>query len=194
MKSIEKDTITEIIINKSRFISILCNIDNTNQVKDKIAFYKKKYKDATHYCTAYIIDSYTKCDDNGEPSGTAGMPILNVLKNSELNHILCIVVRYFGGIKLGAGGLVRAYSKSASEVIKKAPIIELTNGYYIEITFNYDDIKTIDNLLKDLEVEKKFDEKIIYSFKISEENFNKIENILINKTKITKKESVLTKA
>lgn len=194
MKSIEKDTINEIVINKSRFITILCNVSNKNEVKEIINKYKKKYKDATHYCTAYIIDSYMKCDDDGEPSKTAGLPILNVLKMNELNHILCIVIRYFGGIKLGAGGLTRAYANSANEVIKKAEIINLVNGYYIEISFNYDDIKTIDNLLKDFNIKKEFNEKILYSFKISDENFKKIENVLIEKTKIIKKEPMLTKA
>ena len=194
MKSIEKDTINEITINKSRFISILCNVNNIEEVKEKINYYKNKYKDATHYCTAYIIDTYMKCDDDGEPSGTAAMPILNVLKMNELDHILCIVVRYFGGIKLGAGGLVRAYSNSVSENIKNSKIINLTEGYYIEITFNYDDIKIIDNLLKNITIKKIFDEKVIYSFKINNETYKKIETILKEKTNIIKKEPMLTKA
>ena len=135
-----------------------------------------------------------KCDDDGEPSGTAGIPILNVLKNNELNYVLCLVIRYFGGIKLGAGGLVRTYSKAVSETIKKANIIDLTEGYYLEITFNYDDIKTINNTLKNIDIKKEFNEKILYSFKISKTNFNKIEKILNEKANIIKKESILTKA
>ena len=194
MKSIEKETINEIVINKSRFICILVPINNKEEINEKLNYYKSIYKDATHYCTAYIIDSYMKCDDDKEPSGTAGMPILNVLKNNELDHILCIVVRYFGGIKLGAGGLVRAYSKSVSETIKNTNIINLTEGYYIKITFNYDDIKIIDNCLKNIDVKKEFNEKIIYSFKISLNDFNKIENILNDKCEFIKKESILTKA
>lgn len=194
MKSIEKEAINEIIINKSRFICILTPINNKEEVKEKIEHYKKIYKDATHYCHAYIIDSYMKCDDDGEPSGTAGMPMLNVLKNNQLNHILCLIIRYFGGIKLGAGGLVRAYSKSVSETIKNASIVDLTAGYYIEITFNYDDIKTIDNCLKNIDIKKEFDEKILYSFKINLNDYKKIENIINEKCEIIKKESILTKA
>ena len=194
MKSIEKENINEIVINKSRFICILTPINNKEEIKEKIEHYKNIYKGATHYCNAYIIDSYMKCDDDGEPSKTAGMPILNVLKNNELNHILCLVIRYFGGIKLGAGGLVRAYSKSVTEGLKNTNIINLIEGYYIEITFNYDDIKLIDTTLKNIDVKKEFNEKILYSFKISLNEYNKIENILKEKTKIIKKESMLTKA
>ena len=108
MKSIQKEITSEIIINKSRFITILTNINDIDKVKEKLEEIKKKYKDATHYCYAYIINNHEKCSDNGEPSGTAGMPILNVLKQNDLTNILCVVIRYFGGIKLGAGGLIRA--------------------------------------------------------------------------------------
>ncbi len=194
MKSIENETIHEIIINKSRFICVLVPLDSKDAVKEVIDYYKGVYEGATHYCTAYIIDSYMKCDDDGEPSGTAGMPILNVLKNNELNHVLCIVIRYFGGIKLGAGGLVRAYSRSVSEGIKNTNIINLTDGYYMEISFNYDDIKVIDNSLKDIDVKKEFGEKIVYSFKISLGDYQKIENIVNEKCEIINKESMMVKS
>ena len=120
MKSIKEEVINEIIINKSKFITVLTNINDINKIKEKLEDIKKTYKDATHYCYAYIINNHEKCSDNGEPSGTAGMPILNVLKQNNLTNILCVVIRYFGGIKLGAGGLIRAYSTSASEALNKA--------------------------------------------------------------------------
>ena len=128
MKSIQTEITSEIIINKSRFITILTNINDIDKVKEKLEEIKKKYKDATHYCYAYIINNHEKCSDNGEPSGTAGMPILNVLKQNDLTNILCVVIRYFGGIKLGAGGLIRAYSTSASEALNKAIITNIVNG------------------------------------------------------------------
>ncbi len=191
MKSINKEIKNEIIINKSKFITVLVNVSNKDEVNDKINECKYKYKDATHYCFAYIIGGYSKCSDDGEPSGAAGMPILNVLQNNDLTNVLCVVIRYFGGIKLGAGGLVRAYSKSVSEAIKLANIRDLVDGYYLEIEFDYDYLKTIDYLLKDVVIDKKFDENIIYSFKIKKEDFLEIENILENKTNILKKESIL---
>ncbi len=191
MKSINDEVINEIVINKSRFITVLCNINDKNEVNDKILEYKNKYKDATHYCYAYIVGGYSKCSDDGEPSGTAGMPILNVLQNNDLTNVLCVVIRYFGGIKLGAGGLVRAYSKCVSEAVNLAHISDLIDGYYIEIEFDYDNIKKIDYLLKDVLIDKKFGENIIYSFKISEDNYLEIESILKEKTNILKKESIL---
>ena len=111
------DNINEIIINKSRFICLTCNIADVNEVNKKLEEIKNKYKDATHYCYAYIIGGMEKANDDGEPSGTAGVPILNVLQKEGLKNVLCVVVRYFGGIKLGAGGLTRAYTKAASGVL-----------------------------------------------------------------------------
>ncbi len=191
MNTVKEIVINEIIINKSRFITVLTNINSINEINDKINEYKKIYKDATHYCTAYIINGHEKCDDDGEPSGTAGMPMLNVLKNQNLTNVLCIVIRYFGGIKLGAGGLVRAYSKSVSEAIKKTNIAHLVSGFEIEIEFNYDNIKQFDYLLSNLSISKTFENSVIYKFKITAENYKKIENILKQKAKIIKKEKML---
>ena len=191
MKTIKNKVINEIVINKSRFISVLCPINNVDEVDGIINFYKKTYKDATHYCFAYIVGSYMKSNDDGEPSGTAGVPILNVLKNNDLNYVLCLVIRYFGGVKLGAGGLVRAYSRSASEALNNVEIANLEKGYFLEITFNYENVKFIDNVLKNYAVQKEFSDKIVYSFKISEKEFANIENLLKEKADIIKKESIL---
>lgn len=191
MNTVKNEIINEIIINKSRFITILTNINDINEVQNKINQYKKIYKNATHYCTAYIINSHEKCNDDGEPSGTAGLPMLTALKNQNLTNILCLVIRYFGGIKLGAGGLVRAYSKSVTEAVSKAEIATLVNGYFMEIEFSYDNIKEIDYLLKNLKISKTFQANITYSFKIPENDYLKIENSLKKFSKILKKESIL---
>jgi len=191
MKSIKDEVINEIIINKSRFIAILVSVNSKDEVNVILNKYKELYRDATHYCYGYVIGGYSKCSDDGEPSGTAGLPILNVLKSNDLTNVLCLVIRYFGGVKLGAGGLVRAYSKSASEAINIADIKDLIDGYYIEIEFDYDSIKQIDYILRDIRVTKRFDGNIVYSFKISDHDFLEIENTLNNKTKILKKEPIL---
>src|SRR5574344_924252 len=141
MFTIKNNINSEIIINKSRFISFLFKVHNEDEVKKLLEETKKNYKDATHYCYSYIIDNTKRFNDNGEPSGTAGLPILNVLESNDLNYVLCIVVRYFGGIKLGAGGLVRAYTKSASECITKNNLNKLVLSKKVIISFNYDKVK-----------------------------------------------------
>ena len=190
MKSIQKKITNEIIINKSKFITILTNINDIDKIKEILENIKKTYKDATHYCFAYIINNHEKCSDNGEPSGTAGMPILNVLKQNNLTNILCVVIRYFGGIKLGAGGLIRAYSSSASEALNKANIVNLVKGYKIIIEFSYNNIKQIDYLLKNIQIKKDYSNNITYTFNIKEEKLNKIENELSKLSKIKLKKQI----
>ena len=106
----------EIEIKKSRFITCLYELDDESKVEDIIKSIKEDHKKARHVVYVYKINNTGKINDDGEPKGTAGMPIFNVIEKNNLNNI---VVRYFGGIKLGAGGLFRAYSNSASEIIKK---------------------------------------------------------------------------
>lgn len=179
MYTIKNDIENEIIINKSRFICFYYKVYNEQDALSHIHEIKKKYKDASHYCHSYIIDNIKRFNDDGEPGGTAGLPILNVLENNKLNYVLCIVVRYFGGIKLGAGGLVRAYSKSASECLKTATMKEIVSGKNIEIIFSYDKVKLIDNLLKDVFInEKTFENNITYKFNLNIKDLDKIKEIL----------------
>ena len=119
MKTILNNYVSELEINKSRFITLLYKVDNIDLIKEKLDLVKDLYKDATHYCYAYIIDNNKKSSDDGEPGGTAGVPIMEVLLKNDLNYVLCVVVRYFGGIKLGAGGLVRAYTKTTSLAVSQ---------------------------------------------------------------------------
>ena len=166
------DNINTIIINKSKFIALTYHLDNLNEINNLLDKVKKEYKDATHYCYAYILDNSEKCFDDGEPSGTAGLPILNVLKKENLNHVLCIVVRYFGGIKLGASGLIRAYSKATKEAIIKRKFNE---GYLIKININYNDIKQLEYQLNNsLIIQKNFDKKPYYLVKVKKENLTKL--------------------
>lgn len=164
-----------IIINKSKFITNIFYINNLNDINTYLNKIKEKYKDATHHCYAYIINNTKRFNDDGEPNGTAGMPILDCLEKNKLNHTLCIVTRYFGGIKLGAGGLVRAYSNSISNALKNSKFFKLKDGYKIKITFEYNNSKQIDNLVKDYEITKKEYGKVItYELLITNDFLNKL--------------------
>lgn len=154
------------------------SVDNLDEINYYLDLIKNKYKDATHHCYAYILDNTKRFNDDNEPSGTAGMPILDCLEKNNLNHVLCIITRYFGGIKLGAGGLVRAYSNSTSSAIKNTTIIELINGFQVSIKFNYNRIDEIDKILENYEIiEKKFDNEVSYIANIDKSTKEKLENI-----------------
>lgn len=175
MKTIKKDLSNEIIIQKSRFICECIKISSEIDVKKVLEKIKVKYKDATHYCYAYIISNTKRFQDDGEPSGTAGKPILNVLESNELTNILCIVIRYFGGIKLGAGGLVRAYTKAVTETIHENNIKLLIPTYLIEFTFSYEDLKMMDYILNDMNIlDKKFETDITYLVHIPVNGFDRL--------------------
>lgn len=182
MKTIKNDTIYEYIIKKSKFITYLYYIEDEDDAKAKIEFINKEHKDATHCCFGYVVDNVVRFSDDGEPGGTAGMPILNVLTNNDLNHVLAIVVRYFGGIKLGAGGLVRAYSNAVVDSLKETMIVDLIPGYKVNISFTHNNIKTIDNYLKkyNLEITKNYDNNVVYSFLISTNDYLELEGSIKN--------------
>lgn len=185
MRTIRDNTKSEIIIRNSRFICYLYKVNDVGDIDKILCNIKNVHKDATHYCYAYVIDNVKKSSDDGEPSGTAGIPILNVLVNNDLNKILAVVVRYFGGIKLGAGGLIRAYSKSVSTTISDNNISDLVKGYNIYISFSYNQVKKIDYLLRDFRIIKKeFDTNIRYNLDIPKDfidvlEVNKIDYVII---------------
>ena len=121
--SISGECVTQKVIEKSRFITTSSHVESEEEAKAFIAEISSEYADATHNCYAYICDNlgnFLRFSDNGEPQGTAGMPILEVIKNKKLLQTAVVVTRYFGGIKLGAGGLVRAYSGCAAENLEQA--------------------------------------------------------------------------
>lgn len=120
MYTIKEKCESVIEIKKSKFLSYIYPVSNTEEVDFYLSALKKEHKDATHVCYAYVISSPNteKCSDDGEPDGTAGKPMLDIIKKNNLSDVMLVVVRYFGGIKLGAGGLVRAYSGAGSDVIK----------------------------------------------------------------------------
>ena len=142
---LEKNTTAEIIEKKSRFIANLFYVETPQEAEDKIKQVKKKYYDAKHNCFAYIIlngnEIQKKCSDDGEPSGTAGAPMLEILEKQSIYNVVVIVTRYFGGILLGTGGLVRTYSDSLKEAIKKSTLVEQEPGYEAEIKLPYADFE-----------------------------------------------------
>ncbi|WCN38302.1 YigZ family protein [Aneurinibacillus uraniidurans] len=133
---------TEIDIKRSRFISYVKRVETPEEAVTFIQGIKKKHWDATHNCSAYIVgehDQHQKMDDDGEPSGTAGKPILEVIKKKGLKDTAIVVTRYFGGIKLGAGGLIRAYGKSASAGVRATGVVEriLTRGHHFAFDYTH---------------------------------------------------------
>lgn len=177
MLSIKDNEKNEYIIKNSKFISLIFRVYSREEVNSYLDKIKKEYPGATHYCYGYIIDNDIKMSDDGEPSGTAGTPILKQIQNSNLNYTLVVVVRYFGGIKLGAGPLTRAYAKAAREVINKDNIIELVKGYDIDIIFKYTDIKNIDYLLRNSKIiNKSFDNDITYNAYVTKEVLDSLSN------------------
>lgn len=193
MYTIKDDVTNEIIIKNSKFICIIYKTYNINDIDIYINKIKEIYKDATHYCYAYIINNNKKFSDDGEPSGTAGSPIMQVLEKNNLNYVLCIVIRYFGGIKLGAGGLVRAYTKSVCECLKKTNINKLIQGYNVDIIFDYNQINTVDYILKNHSILlKKFEDNVTYNLNIDNNFYNDLIKIKDLKINILKKVQIET--
>ncbi len=172
MKTIKKPIQCEINIKKSQFICSLFPTKNKKESKEIIQKISSQYNDATHNCTAYIVNDGEGFDDDGEPGGTAGRPMINVLRKNELHNITAIVTRYFGGIKLGAGGLVRAYSKSVLEAIGEAEIVEIEEYDVYEVIFEYADIKLVDSEVRNNNLKsiyKDYSNKVTYHI-ISNDN------------------------
>lgn len=134
---------SEIVEKKSRFIATVRSVESEEEALAFIEEMKKKYWDARHNCYAYSVGlnrEFTRCSDDGEPSGTAGRPMLDVIFGEEIYNAAVVVTRYFGGVLLGTGGLVRAYSKAVQEGLKSSRIIEKRKGISLEVTADYTDL------------------------------------------------------
>lgn len=142
----------------SKFLSFLYPVTSLDEVKEYLTQLKKKYYDATHHCYAYIIgyDKETfRMNDDGEPSSTAGKPIYGQLQSNDLTNVLLVVVRYFGGTKLGVSGLIKAYKESSAECIALAEIVEKQVKHKYNIYFAYEDMNVVMNILKQNNAEQK---------------------------------------
>lgn len=175
MRSITQAVTITYEVQKSKFLCFLFPVMDIESVNTHFAEIHNRYSDATHHCYAYIINNAKRCSDDGEPSGTAGIPILNVLEKQGLNFILCIVVRYFGGILLGAGGLVRAYTSAVTSCLNHATYVDVVEGKEILLTFSYEHKKIIDIILKGTKlVNVTYQEYVTYHIEIANTDWETI--------------------
>ena len=146
---IEKNETCEITEKKSRFIAYLAYVTTEEDAQSFVAQIKKKHYDARHNVYAYILNSGgKKYSDDGEPSKTAGYPILEMLENKGVTDVVCVVTRYFGGTLLGTGGLIRAYTKSAKDCLEKAGVKKMILCDTVNLTFDYACLNKIEHMLK----------------------------------------------
>lgn len=151
-RTITKTVTSTITEKRSKFIAYVHHVTTTEEVKTIITRYKKEYYDARHVCWAYMIGSEEKefrANDDGEPSGTAGKPILGQIRSNELTNILIVVIRYFGGVKLGTSGLIAAYKTAAAEALQQAEIVEQTINETIKIHFEYPFLNDVMKIVKE---------------------------------------------
>ena len=167
---IKEEISNTIVIEKSKFICYLKPAFSENEYKEYLKEIKKKHYDATHVCTGLILKNIKRSNDDGEPSGTAGMPILNVLEKNKLENTCALVVRYFGGIKLGAGGLIRAYSNATVEALNKAIIVEDVSYPKYQIKVSYEIANKLDNFLNKntTYLNKEYGEQVVINYCLNE--------------------------
>lgn len=199
--TIKENVQAEITEKKSKFIANLFYIESINQAEEIIKNARKKYFDARHNCIAYRVVEDGKLverfSDDGEPSGTAGAPMLNILQKNGLANVLIIVTRYFGGILLGTGGLVRAYSDSLQRALDKSILVEKCIGDELQVTLAYSEFENFKYYCKNNQIsitESKYFENIICKIELEEQKTNKLledfktkKIILDNVQKLTKK-------
>lgn len=183
MKSIISEQITEIEVKKSRFICYIQNVNSIDEAKLYINKIKLAHPSANHHCSAYRVGIVERANDDGEPSLTAGMPILNVLKHNELADVCAVVVRYFGGIKLGAGGLVRAYTDSVVQGLNEAKLANLVAGFRFEMKGNYKHIDKINYICKKIGIDDlkiSYGQNVIFSGVATGQQFELLKNQVNN--------------
>ena len=179
-KIIKTNGTGEIIEKKSRFIAGAFYVESQQQAEEKIAEISKKYGDAKHNCYAYIIGvnkENTKCSDNGEPSGTAGKPILEVITGAGITNILIIVTRYFGGILLGTGGLVRAYTAAAQAALSASEIGEKIFSRMLTLKVGYNMINGVQYYLSQNEIgilDSRYEADVQFDICVKEEDVSRV--------------------
>lgn len=187
MKTIDKIYEAKQVINKSEFICTLIPVSTQEEAIEQLNLLRKKYYDATHNCYAYITGlngEYARFSDDGEPSQTAGIIILDVLKKNNLTNVLACVTRYFGGIKLGASGLVRAYSSSTALAVKDISPLHLQTCSDVLLTVSYNNYNKITRIINEFkELNKEFTDQISLIILVPVEKIETLKKSLIEATK-----------
>ena len=173
---------------KSKFICHLFNVKSADEVTEIIKAEKKKYYDAKHHCYAYVMGddgSDIKCSDDGEPSGTAGRPMLDILQKEGLTDILCVVTRYFGGTLLGTGGLVRAYSAALKDSIDKSTFKNETEAVIVKYKYGYNFDARISSYLRDKDIkvlDSEYSDAVEITIVLEKEMYSTVDADLVNIT------------
>ncbi len=168
---LKEETQDTLIVEKSRFIALVKHVKSEDEYREYLNETRKKYRDATHVCSALICRNIRRSSDDGEPSGTAGVPILNVLDRNGMDETCALVVRYFGGIKLGTGGLARAYSGAVSQCLAKGVKVEDYTYPKYELKLSYDLSNKIDRYLstRTILIDRIYDTEVTYIFALDDE-------------------------
>ena len=186
--TIKEDSYDEFVEKKSTFITHLVRVTSEEEAREFIQKMKKKHYDATHVCSCYVVgdnNEITRANDDGEPSGTAGAPMLDVLVKNEIKNVCATVIRYFGGTKLGTGGLVRAYGGGVINALKNATLVERKDALEIRLELDYNlngkieyEIEKTNFIVNNLE----YTDKIIYTIYVMEEDYDSFQSWIANLT------------
>lgn len=186
--TIKENSYDELVEKKSTFITHLIRVTSEEEAREFIQKMKKKHYDATHVCSCYVVgdnNEITRANDDGEPSGTAGAPMLDVLVKNEIKNVCATVIRYFGGTKLGTGGLVRAYGGGVINALKNATLVERKDALEIRLELDYSlngkieyEIEKTNFIVNNLE----YTDKIIYTIYVMEEDYDFFQSWIANLT------------
>lgn len=186
--TIKENSYDEFVEKKSTFITHLVRITSEEEAREFIQKMKKKHYDATHVCSCYVVgdnNEITRANDDGEPSGTAGAPMLDVLVKNEIKNVCATVIRYFGGTKLGTGGLVRAYGGGVINALKNATLVERKDALEIRLELDYSlngkieyEIEKTNFIVNNLE----YTDKIIYTIYVMKEDYDSFQSWIANLT------------
>ena len=186
--TIKENSYDELVEKKSTFITHLVRVTSEEEAREFVQKMKKKHYDATHVCSCYVVgdnNEITRANDDGEPSGTAGAPMLDVLVKNEIKNVCATVIRYFGGTKLGTGGLVRAYGGGVINALKNATLVERKDALEIRLELDYSlngkieyEIEKTNFIVNNLE----YTDKIIYTIYVMEEDYDSFQSWIANLT------------